>query len=125
MEERKDKRAAPRVRREVIVQYRIKELPEAKGLRVGLRPHADITRTKDLSETGIRFTVSDLFPLNTILEINLRLPSERVSVELEGRIVGCEEIKKNIIYAIRIEFVNLGDQRKKELRRFTELFLKG
>ena len=119
-----EKRAVPRIKREVTVQYRIKETPSIRGVQIALGPYADISQTKDLSEKGVFFTASRDIPSQTILEIKLRLPTQEELVGLEGRVVGCEEIKEKIIYGIRVEFANLRDEQKEALRNFVQLFLK-
>lgn len=126
MEEREgqEKRAVPRVKREIVLRYRIKELPEMEGVQVASEAPVDIARTKDLSEQGVAFTASSLLPPRTILDIKLQLPLEKESVGLEGRVVGCEEIKKNLIYAVRVEFINLEEEKRDLLKRFVQLFLK-
>lgn len=126
MEERegREKRAVPRVKREIVLRYRIKELPEVEGVQVAFEPPIDITRTKDLSEKGVAFTASSLLPPRTILDIKLQLPLGKESVDLEGRVIDCEEIKKGFIYGIRVEFINLGEEKRDSLKRFVQLFLK-
>ncbi len=122
--EEKDKRAAPRVKREVMVQYRIEDVPHTGEFQVLRKPPLDLTRTKDLAEKGILFTVSQpIFP-QTTLELKLQLPSERESIDLKGRVVACEEIKKGFIYEVRVEFIDLGEEKENLLKRFVQLFLK-
>ncbi len=122
--EGQEKRRAPRVKREVIVQYRIKDVPHTGEFQLLRKPPIDSTRTRDLAEKGIFFTASQPIFAQAILELKLQLPSERESIGLEGRVAGCEEIKKGFIYGIRVEFVNLGEERRASLKRFVQLFLK-
>jgi len=107
-----------------VLRYRIKELPEMKGVQVASEAPVDIARTKDLSEKGVAFTASSLLPPRTILDIKLQLPLGKESVDLEGRVLGCEEIKKNLIYGVRVEFINLEEEKRDLLKRFVQLFLK-
>ena len=120
-----EKRAVPRLKREVMVQYAIKELPHTAGLQVSFRPFIDVTRTKDLSENGIFFNAARAIPAQSIVEIKLQLPIQKEAVELEARVVGCEEVTRNLIYGIRAEFIKLNTEQKRTLRKFMKLFLKG
>ncbi len=119
-----ERRGLPRLKREVIVQYKIKELPPLGGVQVSLEPYVDITRTKDLSERGVSFTGGHAFSSGTILDIKLQLPVQKEPVELEGRVVGCEEINEKFIYEIRVKFININDEQKQLLRSFIQSFLK-
>ena len=122
--EGKEKRAVPRVKRGVLIQYRIKDVPHTGEFRVVRKPPIDLARTKDLAEKGISFTASQpIFP-QAILEIKLQLPSERERIDLEGRVVACEEIKKGFIYGVRVEFINVEEEKRDLLKRFVQLFLK-
>ncbi len=122
--ERQEKRRAPRVKREVIVQYRIKDVPHTGEFQVQRKPPIDLARTKDLAEKGLFFTASQPIFTQTILELKLQLPSERESIDLEGQVIDCEEIKKNFIYGVRVEFINVGEEKRDLLKRFVQLFLK-
>jgi len=122
--EEKEKRAVPRVKREVIIQYRIKDVPHTGEFQVLRKPPLDLTRTKDLAEKGILFTASHVIFPQTILELKLQLPSERESIDLKGRVVACEEIKKDFVYEVRVEFIDLGEEKENSLKRFVQLFLK-
>ena len=121
--EGREKRLAPRLKRKFTIQYQIKKIPLAKRKSVELS--ADISWTKDLSEKGLFFTTSQVVPFEATLEIKLRLPVQKKFIQLEGRVVACEEIAKNLIYGVRIEFINLKDNQKEALRKFIQLFLKG
>ena len=123
-QEGSERRAVPRIKREVIVRYRIKELPHLGNVQVSLKPSLDITRTKDLSEKGLFFTASQAISPRSILEIELQLPSQEQLIGLEANVVSSEEIRKNLIYGIRAEFINLTDEQKETLRNFVQLFLK-
>ncbi len=118
-----ERRAFPRLKRHVIVQFRIKELPQVKELQIVLRPPADITRTRNLAEKGMFFTTSNELSPETILDIKISLPISSESIELQGRVVSCEEITKNLIYGIGVEFINLKDEQRKTLQAFVQFFL--
>ncbi len=123
---RTEKRAFPRVKKGLTVQYSVKQFPHAEGMQVAQQPFVDITRTKDLSEEGMFFTASNSFPLQTILTIKLRVPveAEEKAFELEASVVGCEHLKGKTIYGIRVEFVNLSDEQCKALRDFVQILSK-
>ena len=110
-----ERRAVPRIKKVVVVQYRVKDLPQAG---------VDISQTRDLSEKGIFFTISNPLAAGTILNLKLKLPTVEKTIELEGRVVSCEGVRKNIIYGIGVEFINLGEEQKKVLKDFVQLFKK-
>ncbi len=120
-----ERRKTPRLERKLIVQYRIKELSRSGREQASVEPSVDITQTKDLSEGGIFFTADKIIPPQTVLDLKLRLPTQKEAFNLEGRVVGCDEIEKNIIYGIRVEFFNLDHKQKVVLQNFMQLFLKG
>lgn len=121
-----ERRRLSRLKREIVVQYMIKELPPIKGVQVTLRPPVDITRTRDLTEEGVLLTLSHAISPQTILDIKVKLPTQpQASLNLEGRVMSCKEIRKNLIYAIGVEFFNVKDKQKEALRNFIHLFLKG
>lgn len=121
----RERRQTPRLKKEVTVQYRIKKAAPVKGMHVPFDSSADITRTKDLGEEGVLFTVSYAIPLQTILEIKLRLPKQTEHVELEGHVVSCTKIVKDLVYGIGVKFINLKDEQRKRLRDFVQLSLAG
>ena len=91
-----ERRKTPRLERKLIVQYRIKELSRSGREQASVEPSVDITQTKDLSEGGIFFTADKIIPPQTVLDLKLRLPTQKEAFNLEGRVVGCDEIEKNI-----------------------------
>lgn len=120
-----EKRTVPRLKREIIVHYKVKQLPSGKRASTSLLQHADMSRTKNLSEGGIFFTASRaLFP-GTILAIKLQLPLFRKVIELQARVVGSEEVANNLIYNTRAEFINMQEEQNRALKEFINLFLKG
>lgn len=121
-----EKRAFPRVKKELTVQYSVKELPQAEGMQPVHKFSSDISRTKELSEEGMLFTACDSFPLQTILTIKLQVPveAEEKAFELEACVVGCEHLKGKTIYGIRVKFINLKPEQQKALRNFVQLLSK-
>ena len=117
-----ERRTVVRSKREILVRYRIQGLSQTTGLQVVKKPHEDISRTKNISENGILFTTSQSLPLKTVLDIRLQLPLQKETIALEGRVVGCEQIVKDLIYAIRIEFIKLGEEKKNLLKSFVQIF---
>ncbi len=113
----KEKRSAPRIRRRDIIQYSIENLPFG-------RVTSNVSQIRDLSEKGIFFI--NTFPIFTkaILKIKLRLPILQKSIELDGRIVACEQNKTGMLYGIRVEFMKITEEQKKALRNFIQLFIK-
>ena len=121
MAEGPERRRLPRLKREVVLQYSIKELPGAEGIS-GSAP-MDMSRTIDLSEGGIFFTSSREIPPQATLDIKLRLPIQRDSVDIEGCVVDCHEITKNLVYGVRVKFTKLKIEQKNVLRKFIQRFL--
>ena len=77
-----------------------------------------------MAREGTSFTTSCEILPQTILGLRLQLPSQRESIELEGEVLECKEIKKNLIYGIRVKFVNLEKEKEEALKKFVQLFLK-
>ncbi len=119
-----EKRKAPRLKKELTVQYSVKELPPSKEVQVLVEASKDITRARDLSVKGVFFTASCAIPLQSILEIKLRIPAPGQTLDLEGRVVGCEEMVKNLIYGVRVAFINLKNEQKEKLQKFIHSLLK-
>jgi len=113
-EQPQERRKTPRVKKPIIVQYHIKDLPGAG---------VDMSQAKDLSEEGMAFTVSQPLNVKTILEIKMKLPTAEETVELEGEVASCNEIRENIVYAIGVKFVNLQEEQKESLSRFVQSYL--
>lgn len=114
-EKGEERRVVPRIKKFITVQYSVKDYPAAG---------VDISQTKDLSEKGIYFTVSNPLAAKDILNIKLKLPAIEKTIDLQARVVACEEIRKNIVYGIRAEFVDLEDEQKKILQDFIQPSLK-
>ena len=123
---RAEKRALLRVKKELTVQYNVKQLPQAEGIELAHEFSADISRTKDLSEEGMLFTACNPLPLQTILTIKLQVPVgvEEKGFELEACVVSCERLKGKIIYGIRTKFINLSGEQRKALRNFVQILSK-
>ncbi|MCQ9208925.1 MAG: PilZ domain-containing protein [Omnitrophica bacterium] len=113
-EEPQEKRKFPRVKKGVTVQYSSRDLPQAG---------VDICQAKDLSEQGMALTASRPFATKTILDIQLKLPTAEETIELEGEVVSCNEIRQNIVYAIGVKFVNLQQEQEEALSKFMQLYL--
>ncbi len=121
-----ERRAFPRVKKTLTVQYSVKELPQAEGMQPAHQFSSDISRTKELSEEGMIFTACNPFPLQTILTIKLQVPveAEEKGFEFEACVVGCEHLKGKTIYGIRVKFINLSEEQRKALRDFVQILLK-
>ena len=109
-----EKRAVPRIRKVVTIQYSFKDSPDA-GI--------DISQTKDLGEKGVFFTIGNLVSPGTVLKLKLKLPISEESVGLEGEVVSCEEIRKNVVYGIRVKFINLEPGQDELLKKFVQMCL--
>ena len=65
-----------------------------------------------------------MIPVESTVDLKLQIPIQREAIHLEGRVIACEEIKKNYIYAVRVAFINVSDEQKKALQEFVQTFLK-
>ena len=110
-----EKRQSPRIKKAITVQYSVKDLPQAG---------VDMSQTKDISEEGISFTISNPLALQTILNIKLNIPISEDSLELEAQVSSCREIRPNIVYSVGVKFINLSEEQKRLLKDFVQLFKK-
>ena len=111
-----ERRQFPRIKRAIVVQYKVKDFPQAG---------VDVSQTKDLSEEGVSFTISHPLALKAVLNIKLNLPVREESIELEGEVTSCKEIRKNIVYSLGIKFINLTEKQRELLKSFIQSFLEG
>jgi c-di-GMP-binding flagellar brake protein YcgR len=114
--EHRERRRSPRIKRRDVVQYRIENLPFG-------RVRKGTSQIRDLSKNGVALTINFPVILKATIKVKLKLPVLEELVELEGRIVACEEIRKNTIYVIRLEFINVTEEQKELLERFIRVFL--
>lgn len=90
-----ERRRDPRLKGSFIVSYRI--LNEINN--------ADLSQTKNISAGGMLFTTDRNFEEGTLLSLYVRLPFIEEKIELTGRVLGCREVVKDLIYETRLCFL--------------------
>jgi len=77
---------------------------------------------KNISAGGILIETEEFFPVSTVLEIELDIPSLPESIIVRGRVVRSYEIEKDKLYDNGIQFEAVDDRYKKTIGNFIELF---
>ena len=108
-----EKRAVPRVEKEVTVQYHLKDEPS----------RFDITSTKNISEKGASFNAGPYFGVGTVLILCLRLPAYDQCVEVEAKVISCKGTESGIIHSVGVEFINLNESLRGSLKIFVQKYL--
>ncbi|MCK4519795.1 MAG: PilZ domain-containing protein [Candidatus Omnitrophica bacterium] len=109
-----EKREYPRVNANLVVNYRIQELPDTY----------DLSQTKNISQGGILITTSKLFEKGIQLTMNLRIPLVPQRVKLSGEVVESREVVRDLIYETRVKFLGLDEDFFKKLGNFIRENLK-
>lgn len=92
-----ERRKFPRLNINLVVTYHIKQQADSY----------DLTQTKNVGGGGMLLTTNCYFEKGTILELTIRFPFFVGKTKVDGEVVDCKEIVKNIIYETRIKFLNL------------------
>lgn len=92
-----ERRRYPRITARFVVSYRV--LEEANAI--------DITQTRNFSLGGMLLTTNRIFPPETKLALEIRLPFDRRPIKIVGRVVESREIVKDLIYDTRLEFLTI------------------
>ena len=96
-----ERRGFVRLKANFVVNYQ--EHPENSN-------NADMTLTRNISLSGVCFTVDRAFEYGTILKISLRLPKLTRVIEFLGEVVySKQEAGKNSIHDIGVKFVQADD----------------
>ncbi|HRZ87831.1 MAG TPA: PilZ domain-containing protein [bacterium] len=77
---------------------------------------------KNLSVGGILIETEEHFPLSTLLEIELDIPSLSEPIVLRGRVVRSDEIEPDKLYDNGVAFESIDDRYRKTLSNFIDLF---
>ncbi len=109
-----EKRGYPRVDANLVINYRIQELPDTY----------DLSQTKNISQGGILITTSKLFEKGIQLTMNLRIPLVPQKVKLSGEVVESREVVRDLIYETRVKFLGLDEDFFKKLGNFIRENLK-
>ncbi len=93
-----NKRKNPRVDKKYCVKYYIKD---------ALNQKFDISQIKDISKGGVRFWSTMLLAKDVVLVVELHVPYVDYGVRIEAVVVACEEKMKDLIYEVRLKFINV------------------
>lgn len=77
---------------------------------------------KNISTGGILIETEEYFPVSTVLEIELDIPSLPESIIVRARVVRSDEIEKDKLYDNGVQFEEVDDRYKKTIHDFIELF---
>jgi Tfp pilus assembly protein PilZ len=77
---------------------------------------------KNISTGGILIETEEYFPVSTVLEIELDIPSLPESIVVRGRVVRSYEIEKDKLYDNGVQFEAVDEKYKKTIGSFIELF---
>lgn len=106
-----DKRHYYRFNINLEVQYRVLE---------SLRPYK-ITSSEDMSEKGIKINFPEYIPLNTRLELVIKLSNESVPIMLIGRVVWVKKNAGRRFFTTGIDLVYIKEEDKQ--RFYQKAFL--
>jgi hypothetical protein len=93
-----DRRKYVRIYRNFVLSYYEKDKKDIKY---------DISQVNNISKGGINFIAVRPFDAGTLLGIELQTPFIKDSAYLEGKVLESKEKIANLIYEIRLEFVEL------------------
>jgi hypothetical protein len=81
----------------------------------------DITKIKDISDTGVCILTGTSFEPNTNIVMRLKIPSRTFEVvELNGRVIVSSESGLGLTFITRIEFSEVADDTKKMLHEYID-----
>jgi hypothetical protein len=116
-----ERRRAIRIKKQLIAQYKDKAAISKWN----------VSTIENFSELGMLIITQEYFPVNTILNFRLRLPSSPFEwLEPEGRVVACE--RKEVLdyiqfdavgYHTRIEFIDMEHEERESIRKYINWFL--
>ena len=111
----REKRKFPRLNSSLLLHYRVcdrADLPQ------------DISLTKDVSEGGLCFSSPEDFAPETILELEIRLPTRDTPLKALGKVVWSRQIEPSK-YDLGISFVKIEEEDRKRLFSYLSLFDRG
>jgi hypothetical protein len=120
-DQKQEKRRAIRIKKELMAQYK----DEARIYKWNM------SSVKDFSELGMFITTEEFFPVNTILKLRLKLPSNPFEyLRLKGRVVACEKrgdqdsVQLGVAgYSTKIEFLDMKPEQQESIRAYINWFL--
>ncbi|MCX5708207.1 MAG: PilZ domain-containing protein [Candidatus Omnitrophica bacterium] len=106
-----EKRKALRVKTSLFVQYCFDVNSAQKSW--------DITSVKNLSETGVCLQTGKPFEVGSVIALRFKIPSRPFEkIEINARVVCCQDIGQGTTSMIRAEFKDLSDDIKGVLREY-------
>lgn len=77
---------------------------------------------KNISLGGILIETEEYFPVSTVLEVELDIPSLPETIIVRGRVVRSYEIEKDKLYDNGVQFEEVDEKYRKTIGNFIELF---
>jgi hypothetical protein len=85
----------------------------------------DITKVKDISETGICILTGQSFKTDSDIALRLKVPSQPFEpIQLQGRVVGSKGSTFGTIFVTRIEFKNVPEDIQLILHQYIRWIIK-
>ncbi len=109
-----ERRRCPRITVRFVVSYRVLEEVNA----------VDISQTKNFGLGGMLLTTNRIFPPETKLALEIRLPLDPNPIILIGRVVESREIVKELIYDTRLEFLAIDEKHRGIISQTVDYHLK-
>ena len=108
-----ERRQFPRANANFIISYRMTDPP----------CDYDLSQSKNVSQGGILLTTNQAFEKGTFLAMTIRFPFVTRRIDVTGKVVGCKEIVKSIIYETHVQFVDLDMSLFQEIGQFVNQLL--
>lgn len=105
-ESNSEKRKHSRIKRGLVIRYKIKELPEGY----------DLSLTKNIGQGGVLLTTSRKFEKGNCLMLTLKFPfAPDKNVDVIGEVIDSREVIKGRCYETRIRFLDLDKEISEKL----------
>ena len=108
-----ERRTHVRANANFVISYRVTDPPS----------DYDLTQSKNVSQGGLLLTTNQFFPNGIFLALIIRFPFAQKKIEATGKVVGCREVVKNIIYETRLQFIDLDMSIFEEIGEFVSKIL--
>ncbi|MBN2483351.1 MAG: PilZ domain-containing protein [Candidatus Omnitrophica bacterium] len=109
----KERRVFPRASANFIISYRMTDPPS----------DYDLSQSKNVSQGGILLTTNQYFEKDSFLAMTIRFPFVTKRIDVTGKVVGCKEVVKSIIYETHVQFIDLDMTIFEEIGRFVNQLL--
>ncbi|MEW6173042.1 MAG: PilZ domain-containing protein [Bacillota bacterium] len=104
-----ERRRYPRLNIGFIVSHRVKDTDD----------HYYLSQTKNISQGGMLLTTGRQYDASTHLEMTLRFPFSR-KIKVTGEVLESREIARNLIWATRVQFLDMETIISQQLGDFVE-----